>query len=85
MMRIQSASIGQLNPDGSVAAWPSLRLDGQPYNRSEGLTTRKIGAGRFVVLPPGFTEPVEPEDEATSLEAAFRLMFPEPLEDDDDE
>lgn len=84
-MKLVSDAIGTLNPDGSVAAWPSIRIDGQSYNRSEGLTTRKIGAGRFVVLPPGFTEPVEPEDEVTSLEAAFRLMFPEPLERDDDE
>jgi hypothetical protein len=84
-MKLSVDAIGTLNPDGSVAAWPRVRIDGRPYSHSEGLTTRKIGEGRFVVLPQGFTEPVEPDDEATSLEAAFRLMFPEPLEADDDE
>lgn len=84
-MKLSADAIGTLNSDGSVKAWPRVRIDGRLYTHSEGLTTRKIGAGRFVVLPQGFTEPVEPEDEATSLEAAFRLMFPEPLEDDDDE
>lgn len=84
-MKIPAEAIGTFNPDGSVKAWPSLRIDGQPYNRSEGLTTRKIGEGRFVVLPQGFTEFIEPDDEATSLEGAFRLMFPEPLEADNDE
>lgn len=44
--------VGRRTPEGRE--WPQVDILGQPYERSQGgLTTRALGNGYFVVVPPG--------------------------------
>ncbi|GIK63868.1 MAG: hypothetical protein BroJett018_16620 [Chloroflexota bacterium] len=44
--------VGRRTPEGRQ--WPQTDILGQPVNRMQGgLTTRALGNGYFVVIPPG--------------------------------
>ncbi|MBZ0315084.1 MAG: hypothetical protein K8L91_01605 [Anaerolineae bacterium] len=44
--------VGRRTPEGRQ--WPETDILGQPVNRGQGgLTTRSLGKGYFVVIPPG--------------------------------
>lgn len=44
--------VGHRTPEGRT--WPEVDILGQPVDRSQGgLTTRALGNGYFVVIPPG--------------------------------
>lgn len=44
--------VGRRTAEGRT--WPQVDMLGQPYERSQGgLTTRALGNGYFVVIPPG--------------------------------
>ncbi len=56
-IEVDSPKLGEYNPDGSIARYPTFDIMGQPFNQSRPNATRRVGEGGkyFVVLPVAFT------------------------------
>ncbi|MBZ0320279.1 MAG: hypothetical protein K8L91_27960 [Anaerolineae bacterium] len=51
-LTLNDPRVGHRTPEGRV--WPETDILGQPVDRAQGgLTTRALGNGYFVVIPPG--------------------------------